>query len=253
MEEVAKKAPGKRASRKPAVPAPAPFVETVAEHAAAGFAALAAAEEQAIAHAEAIVEAAPVPDPVAFVSADPIELIEAATSPATSSDTIPAEAIAPITKGLEDMATIAPTETVGIASEKLQSMFGDVGARFKASFEKSSKLGEEFVELTKGNVEAVVASARVAAKGSEALGQDVAEYGKKSLESAVAAMKSFASVKSPTELFQLQSDFAKNSFDSMVAEASKFSESMMKLAGDVAQPLSTRYAVAAEKIKAVAL
>ena len=65
--------------------------------------------------------------------------------------------------------------------------------------------------------------------------------------------KSFAAVKSPTELFQLQSEFAKSSFDSAVAEASKLSEAVVKLAGEIAQPISSRYAVAAEKLKAAAL
>ena len=248
--EIAAKAAKPVAKAIEAAPKPAEVVaktaEIVAKPVEMTIAAVEAVQHRAVAVAEKAIETVPTPS-------DTIEKIEAALSPAITRDTLTDATIAPILEGLEAMANTSPTQTVGIASEKLQSMFGDVGARFKASFEKSSKLGEEMVELSKGNVEAVVASARVAAKGSEALGQDVAEYGKKSLETAVAAMKSFASVKSPTELFQLQSDYAKTSFDSMIAEASKFSESMMKLAGDVAQPLSTRYALAAEKIKAVAL
>jgi len=148
------------------------------------------------------------------------------------------------------MATSPETTQV---ADKAQAMFGDMNTRFKSAFEKSSKMGEEIVDFTKGNVEALVASARVAAKGGETIGQEAAEYSKKSFENAMAVFKSFASVKSPTELFQLQSDFAKSSFDSAVAEASKLSESLLKIAGEVAQPLSTRYAVAAEKIKASTL
>lgn len=153
-------------------------------------------------------------------------------------------------KGLIEMATKFETKP---AAEKVQAMFGDMNERAKTAFEKSTKMGEELTEFTKGNVEALVASARVAAKGAEALTQEAADYGKKSFEHATGAMKSFASVKSPTELFQLQSDFAKSSFDSAVAEASKVSESMVKLMGDIFQPLSSRYAVAAEKIKATSL
>ncbi|MFX7060050.1 phasin family protein, partial [Acinetobacter baumannii] len=67
-----------------------------------------------------------------------------------------------------------------------------------------------------------------------------------------AALKSFASVKSPTELFQLQSDYARSSFDALVAETSKTTEAMLKLAGEVFQPISNRFAVAAEKIKTAA-
>ena len=243
MIENSSKPLAKRGARK-AGSAPLP-IDPVITPAATAIAAVQVAVAQA---AEAkIAAAAPV--------LTPADTIEAAPSPAVSSDPAPAETLAPFQGGTPDMATVIPnmTDTAGVTTEKLQSMFGDMGARFKASFEKQSKLGEEMVELTKGNVEAVVASARVAAKGGEVIGQDAADFGKKSFESAVAAMKGFASIKSPTELFQLQSEFAKASFDSAVAEASRFSETMMKLAGDVAQPLSTRYAVAAEKIKAATL
>ena len=182
------------------------------------------------------------------------EAIEAVTSPAIPSDPI-APAIDPIAPApvIEDnieMATVAsPTDT----TEKAQAMFGDYSNRFKTAFEKSSKIGEDMVDFAKGNVEAVMASARVAAKAGEALGQEVAESGKKNLEATTTAFKSFASVKSPTELFQLQSEFAKAQFDFLVAEASRFSETLMKVAGDVAQPISTRVALAAEKIKTTAL
>ena len=138
-------------------------------------------------------------------------------------------------------------------AEKVQAIFGDINERAKAALEKSAKFGEEMTEFTKGNVEAFVASGKVAAKGAETLTQEAAEYGKKSFESAAAAFKSFAAVKSPTELFQLQGEYAKTSFDSAMAEASKLSEAWVKLAGDIFQPISSRYAVAAEKIKSASL
>lgn len=177
--------------------------------------------------------------------------IEAASSPAVDSDPVPEAAKpSPIIERIMQMATVSnPTE----GFDKGQAMIGDASARFKTAFEKSSKMGEDMVEFAKGNVEAVVASARVAAKAGESLGQEAADYSKKHLESATALFKSFATVKSPTELFQLQSDFAKSAFDMAVAEASRVGESMMKAAGEIAQPLSSRYAVAAEKFKAPTL
>ena len=195
---------------------------------------------------------APVHDPVPTDPAPLAGTVEAATSPAIDSDlhSGPADAAAPTSEGSEDMASMAPTPE---ATEKAQAMLGDVSSRFKTAVEKSSKMGEEMVDFAKGNVEAMVASARVAAKAGETIGQEAADYSRRHLESATAAFKSFATVKSPTELFQLQSEYAKASFDSAVAEASKLSESMMKFAGDIAQPLSNRYAMAAEKFKSTAL
>jgi phasin family protein len=198
----------------------------------------------------AVVEEAAAEQPMP-IPAQLAETIEAVTSPAVESDPIEAPAIetiepAPVNEELIIMATIAsPAE----AAEKAQALFADFSNRFKTAFEKSSKFGEEYVDFAKGNVEAVIASSKVAAKAGETLGHEAAEYGKKHLEAATTAFKSFASVKSPTELFQLQSEYAKSAFDSMVAEASRVSETLMKVAGEVAQPLSTRYALAAEKIK----
>jgi phasin family protein len=199
--------------------------------------------------AVAPVAAAPAPAPAAAPKAVEAPAIAAKTIATAKTETAPATkpAVQNVMKGFLDMATASSTAA---ATDKLQALFGDFNERAKTAYEKSVKLGEEFSELTKGNVEAIVASARVAAKGAEALSQEAADYGKKSFEQATGAFKSFAGVKSPTELFQLQSDFAKSSFDSAVSEASKLSEAWVKLAGDVFQPLSNRYAVAAEKLKA---
>jgi phasin family protein len=165
---------------------------------------------------------------------EPIELIPAAAEEGT---TIMTDAIETTKKVATD------------AKEKFQAMFGDFNEKAKAAVEKSSKIVEEMNELTKGNVEAIVESGKIAAKGAESLGQEAAEYSRKNFEKATATMKSFASVKSPTEFFQLQSEFFSSTFDSMASEASKNSEAMLKLAGDVVQPLSSRAAVVSEKVK----
>ena len=74
----------------------------------------------------------------------------------------------------------------------------------------------------------------------------------KSFESATATMKSFASVKSPTEFFQLQSELLSSTFDSFAKESAKSSEAMLKLAGDVVQPISSRISLVTEKVKSLA-
>jgi phasin family protein len=143
-------------------------------------------------------------------------------------------------------------EATQFAAEGLQAVFGDVNERARDAMERSARFAEELTELTRGNVEALVASSKVAAKGVEKLSQEAAEFGRKSFEGASAAMKSFTEVKSPTDLFRLQSEYAKNSFEIVVAETSKFSEIAIKLAGDVAEPIASRYSVAADRVKNVA-
>ncbi len=139
-----------------------------------------------------------------------------------------------------------------IAAEQFKNVFGDVNERAKTQIEKSTRVAEEMTELTKGNVEALVASTKVAAKGLETIGQEVAEFGRKSFEEASAAVRTFAEVRSATDFFRLQSEFAKTQVDSMVAESSKMSEAVIKLAGEVIEPITSRYSVAAERVKSLA-
>jgi hypothetical protein len=144
---------------------------------------------------------------------------------------------------------IMKKETAQVA-DRLQAVFGDVNERARTQIERNTRVAEELTELSKGNVEALVASTKIVAKGLETVGQEVAEYSRKSFEDASAALKGFAEVKSATDFFRLQSDFVRGQFDGFVAESSKLSETMIKLAGDVAEPLASRYSVAAERVKA---
>lgn len=142
--------------------------------------------------------------------------------------------------------------TAHIAAEQIKSVFGDVNARAKTAMEKNAKIVEELAELTRGNVEAIVASSKLAAKGVETMSQHAAQFSRKSFEDASAAFKSFTDVKTATDFFKLQGDFARSAFDSAVAQSARVSETALKLAGDVAEPLTSRYTVAAERVKTLA-
>src|SRR3954463_9965980 len=135
-------------------------------------------------------------------------------------------------------------------ADNVQALFGEANERTRAQIDRNTRIAEELTELGRGNVEALVASTKVVAKGVEKIGQEVTEYSRKSFEEASAALKAFAEVKSPTDFFRLQSEFARTQFDSLVAETSRLSETVIKLAGDVAEPLAGRYTVAADKVKA---
>lgn len=177
-----------------------------------------------------------------------------ARKPAVRKKTQPARAGANRIEGVKIMTkqTRNGVDAGIVAAEQFKTVFGDVNERAKAAVERSAKIVEELADLTRGNVEAIVASSKVAAKGVESLSQDAAEYSRKSFEEASAALKSFAEVKSATDFFRLQGDYARAAFDSAVAESARLSETMLKLAGDVAEPINSRYTVAAERVKTLA-
>jgi len=154
-----------------------------------------------------------------------------------------------IENNLNEGTRTMKNETNKVA-DRFQAVFGDVNERARTQIERNTRVAEELTELGRGNVEAIVASTKIAAKGVENLGQEVAETARKSFEEASAALRGFAEIKSPTDFFRLQTEFARGQFDSFVAESAKMSEAMIKLAGDVAEPLASRYTVAAERVKA---
>jgi phasin family protein len=128
-----------------------------------------------------------------------------------------------------------------------QTFFAEANERSQELVKKSQKVAEELADLARANVEAVVEASRVAAEGAKAIGQDVVAKQRDSVEQAADAIRSLAEAKSPTEYLQLQGEFARASFDRAVAESSKLTESLVKLAGEAFQPISNRAAANAER------
>ncbi|MEO5972097.1 MAG: phasin family protein [Sphingomicrobium sp.] len=138
--------------------------------------------------------------------------------------------------------TAAPT------AAPFQSLFSDAGERSQDAVRRSQKVAGELADLTRANVEALTEAGRIAAEGVRSIGQDVVANGRDGLEKAADAVRSLAEAKSPTEFVQLQSELARTSFDRMVAETSRLTESMVKLAGEAFQPLSNRASITAERV-----
>ncbi len=233
--------------------APAPVAKVRAEKRVEKPAAPAPVATKEPAAPVAAIEVAELPAPIEIeIPAPPVATVAAEEEPAeeiitTTQDTVK--------EGIEVMATTTQkTIDAGkTAADQVQAVFGDLNERAKGVMEKSAKIAQEVTDLSKGNVEALVASSRVAAKGFESLSREAAEYGRKSFEDASGALKSFSEVRSPTDLFRLQSDYVRSYFDAMVAETSKMSEAVLKIAGEVAEPITSRYSVAAERVRTIAL
>jgi phasin family protein len=193
------------------------------------------------------------PDITAPEPAPPVSQADEPAPPAAAPADPQEEAVMATTiENATDTAQSTFNDAAGRAQAQGQAMFGEMNSRAKAAMERSAKAWEEMNALTKGNIEAMMESGRIMARGLEAMGQDAAEYTRKSVEATTEAARTLAAAKSPTEFVKLQGDFVRASFDRVVAETSRNTETALKLAGEVAQPLSNRVAVAAEKMRAVA-
>ena len=130
--------------------------------------------------------------------------------------------------------------------------FDAVGSATREQIEKASqnayKSFEEISKLQKDNWDAVVASSQIWAKGAEVIGKAWMGLAQETLENAATAAKAMVGVKTLREAVDLQADFAKGNFDKFVAESTKLSETVVKVANDAMEPITARVNVSVEKI-----
>ena len=180
----------------------------------------------------------------------------AARKPAARKTTARANTAAPQFEGIKTMTYDANNFFANLGTlpgaDKFQGLFADAGERSQELVRRSQQTAEELAEIAKANVEALTEAGRIAATGARSIGQDVLATSREGLEQASAAVKTLADAKSPTEFFQIQGELARKSFDRAVAEGSKITEQLVKLAGEAVQPLSNRASINAERINELA-
>ena len=169
----------------------------------------------------------------------------AAKKPATIKTT-------PISKLKDTIMATAKTAKTTDYTAKAKELAADVQTRAKAAYDKGAEMTQDVVEFQKGNFEALVESGKILAAGMQDMGRTYVEEAKSAAETVQADVKKFAAIKSPTELFQLQGELARRNFDAMVSTTSKNTEAMVKLANEAFAPLSSRFSLAAEKVRKAA-
>ncbi|QZH75914.1 MAG: phasin family protein [Erythrobacter sp.] len=149
------------------------------------------------------------------------------------------------------MAAKTPDYT-NVLTATMTDAVKEMQERTQTAFEKSTSAMTEATEFAKGNVEAVVESGKIFAESVQTMGKSYADEAKSVYETATADIKEMASIKSPTELFQLQGKIMRRNFDALMAMTSMGTDATMKLANDVMAPISGRVNLAAEKLSKVA-
>lgn len=156
-----------------------------------------------------------------------------------------------LSEGVKKM-TETVEKTAKEAQAKAADFFADVREKATDAAEKGKKFASEATEFNKANIEALVEAGKIAAKGAQDLGKTNLEYAKKNFEEVQAAVKEVTGVKNPTDLVKLQGEWMRKGFDTAVAQGSKNTEALVKLANDMFQPISNRFAVAADFFKKAA-
>lgn len=101
---------------------------------------------------------------------------------------------------------------------------------------------EEFQSFGKDGFEAYVASSSALTKGLQAIAQEAAEFSRKSFEKSTQTFEKVSAVKSIDKVLEVQQAFAKESYDTLVAQMTKFNELYMNTAKEAFKPFEASFA-----------
>lgn len=196
-------------------------------------------------------KAKPAPKPVA---ATPVAVAKAPARKVTTPKIVTPKAAAPKTVAPKTVFQQLKDKTVSTTdfTTKIKSAVTEAQTKAKEAFDKGTATFADYNEFSKGNLEAVVASGKILAAGVQSLGKTFVDDGKNAFETLTAEVKELAAVKSPVDFFKLQAEFLRRNFDIAVANTSKNSEAVLKLASEAAAPISARVNLAVEKVKQAA-
>ncbi|MCC7274217.1 MAG: phasin family protein [Alphaproteobacteria bacterium] len=157
-----------------------------------------------------------------------------------------------------------PVDTGIVAGKEMMDTFVKVGQEAaQKGYEQAMTMTKEQVEkarvavakgydelnaIGKDNVDALVKASTICAKGFEAIGKEVVNYTQARVESNLAAMKALMGARTLKEFVDLQTEFARSSFDQLVTESTKLSEIGVKVANDAFAPLNARVNTVVEKL-----
>ena len=101
---------------------------------------------------------------------------------------------------------------------------------------------DDFQKFSKEQFEAVTSVGSAWSKGVQQIAAEATDYSKKSFEASSGMMEKLMGVKSVEKAVEIQTEFAKQSYESFVAQTTKFGELFTNLAKDTFKPVEEIFA-----------
>ena len=114
----------------------------------------------------------------------------------------------------------------------------------QAQFEKAAAMGKD-------NVEAVVQSSTIVAKGCEEISKNLWSWMQNSMEQGMAASRQALNVKTLRELVDLQTSFMRSWIDQSMTETTRLTEISTRVAGSAFEPINQRVNEMVESLNAM--
>lgn len=95
---------------------------------------------------------------------------------------------------------------------------------------------EEVQQLGKDNMDATMKSWGAWSKSMQAIAIEVADYSKRAFEQGTSAAEKLVGAKSLPKAFEVQSEYARNSYEGFVSQATKLNELCTEMARETYKP-----------------
>lgn len=103
---------------------------------------------------------------------------------------------------------------------------------------------EDIQQFGKTQFEAASVSANAVSKGFQRIAVETGDFSKKSLEASTGLFEKLAGVKTLDKAIEIQTDFAKSSYEAFVAQATKMGEIYAAIAQEAFRPMEDAFAKA---------
>jgi hypothetical protein len=104
-----------------------------------------------------------------------------------------------------------------------------------------AKTIDDMQQFGKDNMDATMKSFGALSKSFQAIAVEVADYSKKVFEQGTAATEKLIGAKSLEKAIEVQTDYAKSTYEGFVAEATKLGELYADLAKEIYKPFESQF------------
>ena len=140
-------------------------------------------------------------------------------------------------------------ETLG---ERFEKLAAEAQERAKEAADRAVKLSKDTVEFNRENIETLIESGKITAKGAQELGKTNLKYTRENFVEASRALRGVFSVATPKDFFEQQTDYLRTGVDRVMDQTSSNIDAVTKLSGDAYQPIADRLSAIRKEIKKAA-
>lgn len=168
------------------------------------------------------------------------KIVDKGTKKMATTKTTATKRVVKETKDVNDKAIKGAKNMADKLAARLEKLTADAQARAKEVADRAVALSKDAVEFNRENLETLIESGKITAKGAQEIGKTNIKYGRENLTEANRAFQNLFSGAAPKELLEKQADFLRSGLDRMMDQTSNNADAVTKLAGKAYQPIADR-------------